>query len=38
MNKGYQISMETIEIVFIAITIIAAPYIVWDAIQDRKPK
>jgi hypothetical protein len=28
--------MDTIEIVFIIATLIVGPYIVWDAIQDRK--
>jgi hypothetical protein len=27
--------METIEIIFVVLTIIAGPYIVWDAIRDR---
>ena len=27
--------METIEIIFVVLTIIGAPYILWDAIRDR---
>ena len=32
--KGYH--MDTAQIIFIVITLIAAPYIVWDALNDRK--
>jgi len=28
--------MDTAQIIFIVITLIAAPYIVWDALNDRK--
>jgi len=30
--------METIEIIFTILTLIAGPYIVWDAIIDRRNK